>query len=628
MTATTLFSLPLETLGLICDFLASEDNASVYAFSETNKHCHAASNKVRFQEIHLRVKTRQGLDHDVKKWLNILEKNSAFGSVRYLTVEGRIAPFWENAKTSIPAALLENSYAGNTCEDEFTHLGDRYDHILRGPFYHLGAQEEQSEGAWIPLAGLLAKLTGLRDLAYACERRLPECLLKVLHVHIPRCRLHIKALDPPCLTQEEEEEEDEDESEDEVGIDEYDFALATSSCLSTVVVPVAYDDIYRTNNEEAVRLMARGLAPNLKHVHVVDSGPGFKYRPVTRGLSKDSLLSRKRLIQGIRKEDLGPGQLEGLSLDPANLSRFEEWESTIQFSRLRSLQLWRVRKDMLKEAAKCDFKSLKTLALGISSFRDHYDVSPLDRAVGAFIASLRPLDAIHMSGPFFKKSFRAILCHHGNSLQKLSLYPSENRQVAQFIVTSRSIREIQQHCTKLCDLRLQIKRSAGDDEEQQIYKALGKLPKLQKLWLQLDVYNALRFGNPWQLEICRAREVFMNMAVDAELAQEIFSLIATTSPIESLALDLGMNVPESLLDISQVMKRQWKCFRVSTLCPGENRVIVRELGERSRERRIQVNQSTELREYEGVFRELWPLKTGNWMDDWHSFPLQRTDLVD
>lgn len=632
MGTTTLNTLPLETLSLICDYVAAGYKPSIYAFSQTNKHCQTASNKARFREIRLRVKTRQGLEDDVKTWHKILARNSAFGSVRHLSVEGRIAPFWENAKTSAPAALLENSYAEQDSEDEFTNPGERYDHILRGPFYHLGVQEDQNEGVWMPLTRLLAKLTGLKDLAYACERRLPECLLQALHLHIPRCRLHIKALDPPFLTEEEQEEqedeydvEDEDEDEDDY-VDEYDYSLVTSSSLSTAVIPVAHDDDYRNHNEEAARLMARGLTPSLQYLYVIDSGPGFKYRPMTRGLTKEGLLSRKLLLQDIREKDLGGyGQLEGLSLDPANLTRFEMWEKTVNFSRLRSLQLWRVRKDMLRKAATCEFTSLKTLSLGIFNFRNEYDVSPLDRAAGAFISSLRPLEAIHMSGPFLKRSFKAIL-NHGKSLRMLSLYPSEDRLVARFVITPTQIKEIRQHCENLYDLRLQIQRSTGDREEQAIYKALGELPQLRQLSLQLDVYNAMKFANrayPWQVESRYYRDIFINMAVDGELARGIFSLIARGSHIESLRLDMGMNVPESFLDISEVMKRQWKCSRVSTMYPEEDRVIVQELGARSRKRRMLANKSTELREYEEVFQELWPSNTGNWMDDWYSFPLAR-----
>jgi hypothetical protein len=279
---------------------------------------------------------------------------------------------------------------------------------------------------------------------------------------------------------------------------------------------------------------------------------------------------------------------------------------------------------MLQKAANCEFTALKRLSLGIFNFRNEYDVSPLDRAAGAFIASLRPLEAIHMSGPFLKKSFKAILDHHGKSLRTLSLYPSEDRLVARFVITPTQIREIKQHCTKLYDLRLQIQRSAGDHEEQAIYKALGELPQLRQLSLRLDVYNAMKFANrayPWQVESRYNRDILINMALDRQLAGGIFSLIAKGSPIESLRLSLGMDVPESFLDISQVMKRKWKCSRVSMMCPEEDKVIVQELGAKNRKRRMQANKSTQLREYEEVFRELWPSNTGNWMDDWHSFPL-------
>ncbi|KAL4814292.1 hypothetical protein BDW67DRAFT_177162 [Aspergillus spinulosporus] len=561
MTAT-LTSLPLETLTLICEYIALSHEPSIYAFSESTRSCHAASHSARFRRVQIRVKTRRGLDHDIREWNKILLRNSAFGCVQHLTIEGRLALFWEDGEiaSSLPAKLLDNLLTEYRCEDEFTRPGTFYDHILRGPFYHIGVQEDQDEDAWAPMAKLLVKLTGLKDLVYACERRFPKCLFEALQLRTPQCKLHIKAFDPPCLNSEETEggdeervedneddgDQDEDEDEDDV-VSKYEYALVTSPALSTVVVPVAHDDIYRCSNEEAARLMARGLAPNLKQVHIVDSGPGFKYRPMNRDMSKQGLVSRKEVSQYIReKNNLGLGELEGLSLDPANLTRFNLWKETVDLSRLRSLQLWRVHLDTLETATTCDFSSLKTLVLGLFPRRQHPSQAHLsDEAAGAFISSLHPLESIHLTGPFFQESFNAVLNHHGNSLRKLSLYPTETSRIPpieQFLITSTEIRQIQQHCPNIYDLRLQIERTLGDQKEQDIYRALGELQRLRHLSLQLDVWNAVDLGAVDKAALrqpCYAERIFINLAIDAELAREIFNLISSNSPIEILELMSG-----------------------------------------------------------------------------------------
>ncbi|KAL6231711.1 hypothetical protein BDW75DRAFT_247745 [Aspergillus navahoensis] len=487
MTAT-LASLPLETLYLICEYIAVSHKVSVYAFSKSTRSCHAASNRVRFREVRIRVKTRRGLDHDVKNWNRILARNSTFGCVQHLTLEGRLALFWEDRETatSLPAKLLDNLLTEYRREDELTRPGTFYDHIIRGPFYHIGVQEDQDEDAWAPMAKLLAKLSGLRHFVYACERRFPECLYEILQLRSPQCKLHIKAFDPPCLDREEtereneeggEDDEEDEGDEDDDFIDQYEYAL------------------------EAARLMARGLAPNLKQVHVVDSGPGFKYRPMNRDISKQGRISRKQVSQDLHKKDLALGQLEGLGLDPANLTRFAHLS---------------------------------------------------DQAAGAFIASLPPLESIHLTGPFFKESFKAVLNRHGSSLKKLTLYPTATSRIPpidQFLITSTEIRKIQEHCPNVHDVRLQVERTLDDQKEQDIYRALGQLPRLRHLSLQLDVWNAVELGRTDKAALgqpCYAQYIFVNVALDVKLARGIFDQIASNSPIESLELMPGTEYSPAL----------------------------------------------------------------------------------
>ncbi|KAL4871709.1 hypothetical protein BDV12DRAFT_206010 [Aspergillus spectabilis] len=602
MTAT-LASLPLETLTQICDYL-SDHNFNLHAFSLINKRCNAASSRARFQSILVAFRTREDFQNTTKQWTKTLDRHRAYLSVQHITIEGRLPARDEDSDTQALFGHVDYDQG----DDEFTRPGDYYDHIIRGPFYHLGVQEEQGDEAWQPLAALLMKLTNLRDLVYACESQFPKNLWKVLQCILPQCRLHLKAFDPPFLTVEEEEEEWRDE-----GYTKSDYALAMSPNLFSAVVPVAYDDDYRGHNEETARLLVRGIAPNLKEVHIIDSGPGFKYRLANRGESSGAMPA----VADIRKAIGKDVQLEFLSLDPANGSRLKKWEKTVLFSRLRSLHLWRVPKEALFKAAKCKFKSLKSLALGLlESCRARSEISAI-----AFLKSLVPLEAIHISGSFHIRMVETILERHGVSLQKLSLYPFENGKMPQ-LISSHVIRSIQVSCANLRDLRLQIKRRAGDHGELAIYRALGEMQNLQNLTLQLEVHSA---GIPSHLilpESQHVRGIFINMAVDAELARQVFWIIGRKSALESLTLKLGANVGERLFEISQIMERRWKCVRIGNGDPGESGFIVQELGEKSRKRRMEAFSSTKLGKYESTFRDLWPAKTGDWRYDWHSFPLQ------
>ncbi|KAL2866671.1 uncharacterized protein BJX67DRAFT_354537 [Aspergillus lucknowensis] len=625
-------SLPPEILSQISEHLTAPANkASLHAFSLANKRCHAAS-KVAFREIHIAVKTREGLETDIAKWSALLRSRNAFAEVRRLTISGRIRSQHEEKEgISVCEDLLEDLDAGaEREEDELTRLGGYYDSILRGPFYQLGVAEEMSERAWRSTARFLRKLTGLRDLVFACERRVPESLLRSLHRDLPRCRLHVMAFGPPRLLDFEEDDdeagearessEDEDSDNEDGWIDQYDYTLATSPSLSTVVVPVAYDDVHREYNETAVQAMARGLAPNLKHVHIVDSGPGFKYRVMPEN-SAGKVYIRDKL-----EHDRGRGEIETLSLDPATLIRFEAWGKTVLFSCLRCLQLWRVKTEVLARAAQYDFSSLKSVALEVWIYGNPTHLHGLDAATAAFLESVPPLEALHLTGPFSIKTFEGVLDHHGSSVHKLSLYPSENYQQTQFILTPSRIKEIGEYCPNLRDLRLQVKRSMGDAEEQEIYRALGRIPSLRRLSLQLDVHHAANTRPLRMSPDDRLRNIFINMAVDAQLAREIFSLITRPFGVETLRLDLGLDLEPTLVMAALCMRRQWECSRNSAYSdsPDGSEIVVREVGAQKRIRREKKTGWNEPAGFMHVVNRIWPPKTGDWKRDWHSFPLQHS----
>ncbi|KAL2821142.1 hypothetical protein BJX63DRAFT_379471 [Aspergillus granulosus] len=626
----TLLSLPLETLELISSHL-TDHKLSLYAFSQATKRCAAASN-IRFREITLRLSVREEIEFHIIRWSEILQQNSAFSSVRHLTISGCIAMGKEEQDLDgflLPSVIVECDQG----EDELTRRGEVYDDILRGRFYQLGVEEDQSDEPWKDFAAFLERLTGLKNIVWACERCFPQPLLSVLH-GIPGCQLHVKAFDPPRLIKAdfEDDETEEDGSENsspksgdvlqEGFVDEYEYRLATSPCLTSIVVPIAHDDPHREYNEEAVQWMVRSITPNLRHVHIIDSGPGFRYRQMTQ------FTYGRQSIRNKLSDEMGPGELESLSLDPANETRLESWESAIDFSHLCNLQLWRARKATLARAQLYDFSSLKSLALDVLNDQHSIDASPVDRAVGTFLKSLPPLDSLHLTGPWAVETFKAVLQHHGRALRKISLYPSENRHLDQFLITPRKIRLIGKHCPNLRDARLQVKRSAGDQEEQEIYQTVGALPKLRHLSLQLDIYNLVKVGLPMrslEQNSEHVRRILINMAVDAKLAKEIACLIISKGRVETVILDLGINATGILGDIARYMKRRWKCVRIPQSSTDDGQVAVQEIGVERRKRRQDGEAATKLSGFTSAFASVWPLQedSPSWRHAWHSFPLQR-----
>jgi hypothetical protein len=124
---------------------------------------------------------------------------------------------------------------------------------------------------WLPLQTLVGQLSGLCDLTWSCVTQFPPCLLETLHVSIPQCRLHTMAFSLSSLFYNANQPND---------IEAYDYELATSPCLSSILVPVSRNTHGTTdyNSDEAIEL-ATGLTPNLVNVHLIFPGPELAYVP-------------------------------------------------------------------------------------------------------------------------------------------------------------------------------------------------------------------------------------------------------------------------------------------------------------------------------------------------------------
>ncbi|KAJ5786802.1 uncharacterized protein N7503_012014 [Penicillium pulvis] len=623
----TLVSLPREVLEQICGSVASDDFASLLDLALTCKSCSVATNKYRFQCINLTIVSRKKLNRDVQKWNEILQKNSSFTVVRLLMVRGKLPPSEEDDDSLEPDPKYFSPHCRMDSNDELSRL--EYSYGFQALELYRSASVSQRDD-WGSLPTLVKQFHGLRDLIWGCGTLFPPCLLEILHHSLPRCKLHNWAFKLPSLCHRTHEPQD---------IDEYEYSLATSPSLSSVVFP-AYE--YDEDNdklgyneygmveyhEEAVIQLATGLAPNLKSVYIAAGTP-----EATPG-SYDQLRRERPPWAGFftsnpKKVITNPtqGQLRELSLSPASLVHFEAWEAHGIFPNLKVLRLWEATLETLLKAIQCQFPCLKTLVLDITSADPH----PIDTAASAFVSSLPPLESILLTGNQRDRTLKAVLDHHGKSLKKISFQPEFNDYEKGHAIPAEWITQIRDSCPNLCNLRLPITRTRGNDQEIAIYRTLGEMPRLTDLSLQLicEGYSqeddrGLSSSSYLVSDGKKARELLANFALDATLAREIFLTIGRNSSLQRLELNIKvLRCPGTLWEITAFMDDKWKCVRANG-----DRVVVRKLGEETRNdndewsEEMQMEEEDILEEFEPVFRELWPKKSKRWVHDWHSFPLQ------
>jgi hypothetical protein len=173
---------------------------------------------------------------------------------------------------------------------------------------------------------------------------------------------------------------------------------------------------------------------------------------------------------------------------------------------------------------------------------------------------------------------------------------------------------------------------------------LGALSRLKRLSLLLDcsVLEGPDANVFTPLAQHQARDIFINAALDSSLAVSIFRIIFDTNTIASptnrgssqhlklkisaAALSQGGWTRTEIDGITNWIGRSWACERDSTTKHSAN-ISVREIGKQKREKMGEylepqmeecLNYGTV---YEKIWKEIWPERTGDWREDWWSFPL-------
>lgn len=658
MTISALESVPTEVLDDICQYLAS-DRRSLYTFTLVSKRCRAVGTVHLLQKIRISILSRKKLQRDVNRWIRTLP--FWLGNVRCLTIEGTM-PRERNDKGDlfIPEDYHDRRFHSLT-PDDWQLIGSS------------GPEDEDEEpgrviidedDAWRPLADLIQRLSSLEDLYYTCTNQFSPCLLEKLHRNLPRCRLHLRTFYLRSVG-------------DRIN-DHYEFVLVTSPCLYSIATPIMFEDDQR----DAIFKTIFRLAQNLKELYT-RGGANYSWR-YDDPLTARPLPPWPGFTLDTNRNVIRRGALTYLEFSRSEYdwSSVQAWSELTDFSLLQTLCLKDVHLDeelLSWMVERRPFKSLNTLKIeGVMDWGDMSHIE-LSEIFSSFISSLPPLKSLRLRIGHWLFIYESIFERHGSSLRHLNLAELSPNY---FLFNVSLINELRLRCPQLEDLSLVIPRTKGDRREQNIYKALGAMPKLQTLCLLLDCVNRFVWPDPgleegediivfndpsfddfdqafshepdgewlWPARNCHVRDALVNSALDDALARAIFQSVSTgrdhkALPLERLELcvqfgdvivqvkrddDWGPHLKvNGLAEVIQEIGRTWKVVRnVRDDCQGQ--VVVEELMSPPVHTRTFAREGDDIyppailpKLVKPVFQRLWPPKEGSkgWRDDWHSFPL-------
>jgi hypothetical protein len=262
--------------------------------------------------------------------------------------------------------------------------------------------------------------------------------------------------------------------------------------------------------------------------------------------------------------------------------------------------------------------------------------------------------------------------HNGQSLERLIIHYNFHFHQDQLIIGPDEAKRIAIHCSLLEDLTLTIPRSKGDKNEVAIYNALGSIPRLQDLQLTLNaayippyemedidgdedyfpdtlmpndpsfdgfdqqVYsykeNSVSTYNLRQARIGHLRDGLINGALDEKLARAIFDAISMSKSKNAIKLEsLKVTIigvcefgiengarPGGFGDIVTAISHSW-CIHRNPRDDSRDKLMALDMGNEG----WRFGKPQPLGPDEAaVFHRVWPSSgSGDWIDDWHSFPL-------
>ncbi|KAK0104902.1 hypothetical protein ONS95_005167 [Cadophora gregata] len=628
-------STPPEIIRSIC---AHVDSAVLKNLRLVSRHTCLVASGLLFRTVYVKISSREQLRLDVDHWTNLLSQWSCIGSVHHLRVDG-ILPKEPDDHGKLRQGPIPQW--NERCRQE--ELGRWRNHVA---YDFDGKRILDEDHGWRPLARLIAMLPALRDVVFACTNQFSPCLLESLQ-EIPssQCRLYLETFHLRSFHDRD--------------VEGYEYQLVTSPHLEGVVTE-HYQDAQ----------VALALAPMLRSLCIISRPPPA---------STDNFVAAPQGLTTPTRSTFPHHQKDMKRRYPlVNLQfcreRFDEkWDELVDLSALRTLRLdYPIEERVINWlAAKALFSSLTELEVPIGSWYEQNTPESYTQDFASFIQSICPLRLLRIyANPITTNIFTAILEQHGATLQHLSLRTWGHIESVRFDVSQ--VQKISRQCPLLKKLVLKIPRSKGDKAEQGIYTALGSMSQLQHLELELDCQNrtCLRTLPNGEVEIFNnsswdefqqqfypkegslievnprnghVMDMLINCALDANLAEDIFYCISSEKApgarrLESLQLSINgggffgepnLPFPADVCGVPEVVDRIAKTWMVESGDMGGVKVTELDTGvdwDNGLENGTSIGLHDRIQDVlavqvEPVFRRLWP-GNGNWLDEWHSFPLE------
>ena len=549
---------------------------------------------------------------------------------------------------------------------------------------------------WQPLADLISQLPGLADVVYQCSSQFPPCLLKAMHAtRTPSrspTRLHLQifklrsvddgsaTVDPhewdiityPCL---------------------YSIWFLHSINLAGANNSRQFDAVKWMIQQGPVSSCLREVRMvekyDVRSGRADPAGPSNRrpWDPITffnqeqqsgsRALSSDkgSLTDLKLRLAGLVNPD---DSVHGLGL-----RLIEAWGNLTDFSLLRTLALVQpVSRAQLIHLGGTRLPELTTLSLacqlpesGGGSRFGYF------QAFAAFLSGLPSLTSLEVTGWDHASH---VFAFHTPRLETLSLVPVEARMYAfsrtvyntRSCLTLEGLTALALSFPRLTDLSIQLWRSRGDSAEIALYRCIGEhLPNLRRLSLMLDcsppppifhgqgfddtplckpypsgpgwpaVAAVLNGDRDWYAHsdcfVGRYRyghiyDIFINSALDAALAREIFAAVG--GGLEALLVQTygGNKIPQHVAYESgleegdpqgallhpflSAIRKQWMVEKTNNLVAVKE-IDINKFVSRCSPSRLGERHGALLER----FRRVWPDKkegSHGWFEDWESWGLR------
>ncbi|KAI0383309.1 hypothetical protein F5Y04DRAFT_279018 [Hypomontagnella monticulosa] len=642
--APTLETLPIIVVERICEYLAQDDPTlrTLHSFSFVSRYCCSVAEKQRFSQINLIVPGSDELQDKMELLDTLLSIGNRVHYVRRFKVS-----LVSRGTVAKSTAMVEGD--DNQVRDVHFDV-----HPFCQPHTNVPYDSEciiRGEEHVTAFAHFISRLSRLRDFVWADMPHMPPPILSAIHAI--GCRLHVHMLPLNCVVP----------GTDQPGFADPDqFALVTSPSLYSVVAlfrSLGGADKHSSTNQEALRRMIAGAAPNLAHVQLRDydwdwedtlNTARLNFLPETPAGVESKLGALRSLVIDTVPMDENPTVA-------LRYSQLKDFARCTNFSELRTLAI-DCENDFddlnggeavpyLAEAAKSGvFRSLNTLTLAMRP--DIFVGEEIEDRMVLLLENLQPLQTLDLAGFVSKKMFDTAIRHHGEALRKLRIRPRRwNRENSPRIAFSEPvIRRLADQCPRLEQLEIPINRTQGNAHETRTYRALSRLPRLTcvililetlletiqgdgeevvDLWDDREAYN-IRPG--YEDMPFKIRGALINVAIDASLARSIYDTISPDGRLDRLELWSSekwgqVDYERGLTTLLDWIRRSWfieKDYR------GELSVRETYWPEKAYEKAYEEAHEERVKEltfggYWLVWNEVWPQTGPDWWRHWKSFPL-------